>query len=486
MGYMDRFEAAFDELHGAVVRQAKTPAQYIRPHHDYPKMSMLDSGFPTFHETGFYQESGPRDYVGTIRPRGLLGLLGSQQLPKVDLPKGAELATFLRTHDIGKRLNLKGEFDWTVDRLVGDAVERYLQLYGLDYPIESHRRNAVLMPLMFGTVWQRLDLRLVVPITLTHFEADHFSLSTNTYITRIPKKLQLARARMTTMGTGAVQMVVGAATHAFVSTGWNLDVDNIDEVYRSLSHSSLNVVDAIDTFFGALRVATGISTGYAQFLWVPRKWAVNYFCDLTPVYGTALRQYPSDYDDYGWTRQGPVVTKEQLNETRRIYSRLIASNSEAMRLAVRRLNVCLTRSDAADAILDGTIGLELLLGDDQNQSLSYKLRLRAGALALLHADPSYPAGEVTGKVKRLYAARSAIVHGRRKKSSKTASGYTDTSHTKDRAIASDLLRFVLDVLLAYPQYLDPTKIDEGLLLRGDAVGPPQSPQSRRRPQKQKR
>jgi hypothetical protein len=34
----------------------------------------------------------------------------------------------------------------------------------------------------------------------------------------------------------------------------------------------------------------------------------------------------------------------------------------------------------ADAILEGTIGLELLLGDDQNQSLSYRLRLRAARL----------------------------------------------------------------------------------------------------------
>jgi hypothetical protein len=316
-------------------------------------------------------------------------------------------------------------------------------------------------------------------------------LSETTYIMRIPKKLQLARARMSTWGTGAVQMVVGAATHAFVSTDWRLDVGNTDEVARSLNQSSPNVVDAIDTFFGALRIATGISTGYAQILWVPRKWALNYFCELTPVYGTTLRQYPPDYDDYGWVRQGPTVTAEQLKDVRRIYRALVDSNSEAVRLAVRRLNVCLTRTDAADAILDGTIGLELLLGDDQNQSLSYKLRLRAGALALLHADPSRPAAEVTGKVKRLYEARSIIVHGLRKKSSKKASEPADTSHAKDRAIASDLLRFVLDVLLTHPEYLNPAKIDEGLLLRGDVAAPPETteppkqPKLRRKPQQKK-
>jgi hypothetical protein len=124
---------------------------------------------------------------------------------------------------------------------------------------------------------------------------------------------------------------------------------------------------------------------------------------------------------------------------------------------------------AADAILDGTIGLELVLGDDQNQSLSYKLRLRAAALAVLHADPAYPAAEVASKVKRLYEARSAVVHGRRKKRSKMASEPTDRSNAEERLVASDLLRLVLNVLLTNPEYQDPAKIDEGLLLRGDEI-----------------
>jgi hypothetical protein len=492
-GYISHFAAAFDELHQAVVQQTKTPGQYIGPHHDYPIMSILDSGFPSFHEVGFYKDTAPRDYVSTTRPRGLIGLLGGYQRPEVGFPRGAELAEFLRTHDIGKRLNLSKQvyngkmLDWPVDNLVGDAVERYLHLHGLATPINPKSRQDVLMPLVFGTIWRSLNLRLVVPITMAHFEVDHFPLSETAYITRIPKKLQLARARMSTLGTGAVQMVVGAATHAFVSNGWHLDVDDIHEVPRSLNRSSPNVLDAIDSFFGALRVATGISAGYAQMLWVPRKWALNYFCDLTPVYGATLRQYPSHYDDYGWTRQGATVTAEQLKEVQRIYRAVVASNSEAVRLALRRLNVCLIRTDAADAILDGTIGLELLLGDDQNQSLSYKLRLRSGALARLHADSTRSAVDIAAKVKRLYKVRSSIVHGLRKKGSKRASESTDMSHSEDRAVASDLLRFVLETLLTHPEYQDPTKIDEDLLLCGiDVAHHPNLTKRHRRPRKAKK
>lgn len=477
--YLELFAYAFDELHDAVKEHASKPGQHIRPHHDYPIMSWLDSGFPSFRELGFYNDKSPRDYVGMVRPRGLLGLITGGYTSQSTFPKGAELASFLRTHKIGSRLGLgahKNLFsDRPIERLVAEAVDRYMHLYGLNATIEAQRRDAVIRRLVFGTVSRPLNLRLVVPITMTHFEVDHFQLTETTYIARIPKKLQLARARMTTLGSGAVQMVVGAATHALVSNGWHVDADEIGEVQRALNQSSSNALDAVDSFFGALRIATGISTGYAQLLWVPRRWALDYFCDLTPVYGTTLRRYPGEYDNYGWTGSGAAVSAKDLTEIRRVYLAVVSSQSEAIRLALARLNGCLTRSDPVDAILDGTIGLELLLGDDQSHSLSYKLRLRAAALTLLQAHPVYPAAEVASKVKRLYEVRSKIVHGLRKKRSQKASEPTDTSNANERLLASDLLRFVLNALLTNPSYQDnPAKIDEGLLLRGDSLATPNS------------
>jgi Apea-like HEPN len=471
--YLTRFEAAFDELHLAVTNQIKIHGQNIGPHHDYPKMSMLDSGFPAFREAGFFDPNSQRDYISTVQVRGLAGLLANHKRPKISLPKCTELADFLRKHDIGKRLKLEEHiyegkvFDWPVEQMIGDAVERYLHLFGVDSPIELKHRNAVIWPLILGTIKSKLDLRLVIPITLTHFDVDHFSLTETSYIARIPKRLNLARAQMSTFGTGAVSTVVGAATHAFVSNEWHLEDVYPKDVARSLNKSSPNVDDAADSFFGALRVATGVDAGYAQILWVPRRWALNYFCDLTPVYGTTVRQYPDSYDNYGWTRRGPLVTKKNLEEVRRIYRAIVSNNDEGLRLALRRLNACHTRSDAADAILDGTIGLELLLGDSENQSLSYKLRLRAAALAMLQCDPAKPPAEIYAKVNRLYNARSSIVHGKKIKRTKTASEPSTNKYAEDRAIASDLLRFVLDVLLTHPKYLDPTKIDNGLLLQSD-------------------
>lgn len=463
--YIRLFEAAFDELHSKVVRQIRTPGQYLGAHFDYPDMSLLDSGFPSFHNS--YLGSARRNYVDTVRPTGIIGLFSGQKYPEIAFPKGDELARFLRNHDVGKRLAGLTLPDGTVsnvavEHLVNDAVERYLHLHGLDYAINSARRRAVILPLVSGTISPSLYLRLVVPITMTHFDVDHFRLTETAYITRLPKKMQLARNRINNQGSGAGPMVVGAATHAFVSIGWRLRAGSTETVKSTLRQVPANVVDDIDTFFGALRVASGIRTGYAQILWVPRQWALDYFCDLTPVYGATLRQYPSEFDNYAWMRKGSTVRADQLNEVRRIYRAAVESRSEALRLALKRLNGCLTRTDAADAILDGTIGLEILLGDDQNQSLAYKLRLRAGALAILQGELT-PV-DVASKVKRLYGARSAIVHGLRKKRSKIASGAADTAYSDERMLASDLLRFAIDVLLTHPKYQDPAKIDEDLLL----------------------
>jgi hypothetical protein len=270
---------------------------------------------------------------------------------------------------------------------------------------------------------------------------------------------------MRTNGTGASEQVAHAATHAFVSSGWSLEVDEVGDVSKSLSSASQNALDAVDSFLGALRVATGVKTGYAQLLWVPRRWALDYYCNLPPVYGTTVRQYPSEFDNFGWTRECPTVTKDEMGAVRAVFEQMNNNDSEAVRLATRRLSSCLTRNDPSDAVLDGTIGLELLLGDDQNQSLSYKLRLRAAALTWLSGS-SITATEIADKVKKVYAVRSAIVHGKKPKARKKAVDSNSTQGEDDRQLAAELLRFVLRVLLAHPRYLDPSKIDSELILRG--------------------
>ena len=125
----------------------------------------------------------------------------------------------------------------------------------------------------------------------------------------------------------------------------------------------------------------------------------------------------------------------------------------------------MTRDDDVDAILDATIGLEVLLGDpDESQALAFKLRMRAGALAVFMSK-GQSSGEVFETMKVVYEARSAIVHGHiRKPRRKRLLVPEEERYASERDLATDLLRSILDVLLEFPHYLNPANIDRELLL----------------------
>ncbi|NEI10214.1 hypothetical protein GUK34_36090 [Rhizobium leguminosarum] len=151
-----------------------------------------------------------------------------------------------------------------------------------------------------------------------------------------------------------------------------------------------------------------------------------------------------------------------MEDVRRLYNLILGRREERVAIALKRLNSCMTRDDAVDAILDATIGLEVLLGDQENQALSYKLRLRAGALARLSGTRK-PA-DVVASVKKIYEVRSAIVHGlKTKKPKKRLLEPEAEPFAAERAAAADMLRFAIDRLLEHPVYLDPLKIDADLL-----------------------
>lgn len=463
------FREAFDEQYHAVKAALASGGDRAIRHFDYPRLTIMQSGFPSMDEMGAWGDV-PIHYMTAIGPRSFIGLLGGYVGQKTQSPKIDELTKFLAASVFAKHLGIENESDsWTVALRVGDAVERYLHRYGVESQLIEAKRDRLIWPIVTGMIAKTLYMRLVVPIVLTHFDVDRFRLTDSTYILRLPKKMQLARFAVDRIGSGVTKMVAHAATHAFVSTRWHLEPETHAEARSGLSRIGENVLNDVDMFFGALRAATGITTGYAQVLWAPNGWALDYYCDLPRFYGSTIRKYPDEFDDYGWVKTRYTVTRDDLIEVRRIYQGLSSNQDEAMLLAIKRLNSSLTRSDAADAILDATIGLELLLGDDVNQSLSYKLRLRAGALAFLKTTKRSPTS-IAQLVKEVYEARSAIVHGKKRKPSKKVKPASDHRYEQERYKASELLRFVIDALLMHPEYLDPARIDSELLLRSAIDG----------------
>ena len=197
---------AFDEFHAAVLEKIEIPAQYIPNHHDYPYCSMSDSGFPLFFETGFYDKNGPKYYTQTLRGTGIISMLmldrDNNKFPECD-----KLYEFLQGDALGQ--GFKSDHDdevsrYEVEALISSTVESYFQRFGTG-PLDEEKRRDAMKKMLWGSILGSFQLRIVIPITLTHFDVDHYRLTESSYIARIPKGIQLSRARMDMRGSGAVK-----------------------------------------------------------------------------------------------------------------------------------------------------------------------------------------------------------------------------------------------------------------------------------------
>jgi hypothetical protein len=81
------------------------------------------------------------------------------------------------------------------------------------------------------------------------------------------------------------------------------------------------------------------------------------------------------------------VSDLQVQEVRDLFTALTAAKDTGkgnrLQLVIKRLNSCYMREDQEDAILDATIGLEILLSDGETQEVTHKLALRLAALSTL-------------------------------------------------------------------------------------------------------
>lgn len=208
-------QEAFDELHSTVLEEIKDPARYIGRHHDYPRISILESGFPLFREYGFYDDDAPKDYTG-MRWGSLFLMRPFQATTKRDFPLHEKLVAFLNSNELGKSFYEDHLGKLHIDNLIEGCVERYLHINGTG-KLDSKRRDDIILQVLFGVVVDPLPVRLVVSIALIYFSADHFRLNKSSYIMRLSQPLQLSRSRIDSYGSSANSSVVGAATHAFVS-----------------------------------------------------------------------------------------------------------------------------------------------------------------------------------------------------------------------------------------------------------------------------
>ena len=465
---VDHFTAAFEATVAAIrveLAAGKTP----RSKGNYPQLSYRDNGMPSLSGGNSWDSGGGLQYADLLeRPVDSTNPFDRPRFERGRFSEVDALIDFIRANP-GCSKNYAPEppaegglsFDLTriqIEHQLAHAANRFFQRYG-EVQCDNRKRRAILRPFISGLFDEQLRITIVIPIALVKFDFDRIRIAPDAYVIRMNDALQRARWAAKSYASTGHDGVVSAATHAFVLTGWQWENRSWISVIHDLTAHTPILRDKIEELFGALRLVTGVSTGFAQELRLARGWT-HFHSDAPPeVFATGARRYPEVFDNYGWMRDDiPVVTRDAMREVAINLELLRSIESDRFALALRRMNSAMIRADISDAILDATIALEILLGDRNGEAINYKLRMRAAPLANFEAPG---AGDAVRKaIGQTYDLRSRIVHGSR--GNKESRAGDDLAGA--RQLALDTLRQIMRIVAKNPRFLEPLRIDSELLL----------------------
>lgn len=455
-------EAAVFETHG---RLAAEPETFFPTISTWKKIEFFESsGMPNF---TWSPSNAPRNYCSVVGwEGGLYTKITYEELPTIgaliEYGRSSPVMTdrFAAPDsfddDMAQRM-----FDHQVAHVAFEIVDRMLHLNlepSEDVICDLYRA------LERNLLGDDRPVEVLAPILCTAVEAEtRFDLAAGIWVEPMDELTQLARERQPTFGP-VQDVLLGAATHAVVVEGGSMP-------YVGLSSGNQQPhlpTDRIDAAFQALRIAGHSAYGYGQLVLRPIGWASHWTAHLPPLQpGPVMRRYASNLDDYGWLRAPMALTAEELGLSGKVLQSLVEAPAK-VKLGARRLARASLRDDDEDQIIDSCVGIEALLSDGTPAELTHKLALRAAAV-LAAQDGSSP--EVMFRwVKKIYAFRSAVVHGQANLA-KVRSMEIDGEKYSTVSVARILLQRLLLAVLERPELQDPEYIDQELLLRGLSTVP---------------
>lgn len=449
----------------AIIRRVTEERGWTSTFHQFPEFSdPFRSGFPHIIVSQSSEVPKYTDVIGVRR--GRFSPLGYD-----DIPTFADLFEYASANDrLSAYLGLKAGLELehgldfariTLAQIFFGLLEHLLHLHGFDFTTTQLLERYV--EVEYGLLEERLPIEIVVPVALTPFEFDgSIDIGDNLAIEKMADEWQLARmpASQTGAGAAANSAVISAATHAFVFRGWTMpnEIAFVDRTDRLAFYPQ----ERIDTAFAALRIATGVRTGYAQLSIRPVGWALRWKAHLPPTGGGALvRRYPPAFDDWGWLEDPPAPIKAEAARDIGELEALLARAPSNLQLGARRYLGAGLREVEEDEVVDLCIGLEATLGDKSPTEITHKLALRAAAVLAEEGDA--PA-TVFRDIRAIYRLRSAIVHGTAL-DKKRLIRREDGAELITSEVASDYLRRIIRALLRNPDWRAPSFIDSRLLLR---------------------
>jgi len=416
-----------------VVQRIEKEGKYIGRYYQFPKLDLFKSGFPHFLRHSFGE--GPFEYDALFSyGRSRAGAIGASD-SRVDCGKigsWVEFGKLAEGDEFLKAYFSLGSMCKYPESILEEAHTRYYTFGTISRFVDRFvhlAKTTQFEESIFGNIYREweasvfldeLPFSIYVPIICTKFDFDIGTLDERSTVARMCDDFHLARNVERDFNYGVHRVVIGAATHALVLDGWvvpNRTIEQSGEILTELGAFS-SVIPLIENFFAALRAVCGVETGYAQFVIKPSGWSRSWQAHLPSVQIVSTRNYPDHFESHGWLRDPPAINLETLTQVSLVYRALKEAKNNRLAIAAKRLNAAYLRKDEADSILDVTIALEALLGDEAKTEMTHKLALRLAALSVIEPFKEEKPPEVFGFVKKIYAYRSAIVHGSKKSETK--------------------------------------------------------------------
>lgn len=449
------------------IKSVDIKSEYAIPtHFGWVYVSYEENGLPNFRE-GFLR--GEKDFSSFVT-NGIGGKVKPEQIDSyVTLSNYAMTNRDFQEAILPNRTNPNDDiFKHIAHMLANSIVERYMHVFSeQEFTIELCK--ALYLPLERKIYQRTLEIEVVIPIIFLDFEFDKFQITENAYVMKMTNEMQTGRAQTKYSGNDGIDSgALSGCTHALVLTGWYIESENY---WVSASVQSPAIMDRIDRFFASIRMVKNVATGYAQLIQNAVGWAHSYTANIPYMSFEFVRAYPPSLQKrYFGKESRPTISQSEMQEISKLYSFLMQDEHASLTVAVKRINACYLRSSEEDSIIDATIAMEALFGDDDNQEMTHKLALRMAALSSLDSRHERPAFDVFKDTKTIYKFRSKVVHGRKEKEiNKVRFVNQSTGKVPAVEIALANLRQAIRVFAENPQFLEPELIDKILLLHNNVA-----------------
>jgi hypothetical protein len=381
---------------------------------------------------------------------------------------------FKEYYDLSEFGNIPEESkDFTLSLFTKIAIQRLLDSY-----IYLNERNLTINDTLIDKIVTEhlsrifadsISFNIWVPIIFTDFECDYFEFSDKVSIRRITNDFQIARnAYVDDFRNSQVnKLLIQGCSHAIVLKGFKSN----NQVSNSLHQDFLNAIETkefkntLKNLTGAINIISKEQLFYHQVFSHSESGLMGRYAEIESVNTTYIdEEIPEYLSDYGWLRTPKSISTIELENSKLIFKSVNSNKNSKIEFATRKLISASLRNKNEDALLDATIGLESILSNDSKSEITYRLSMRGGFVCKLHQLDEFTPSQIRDFLKKIYAYRSAIVHGAKELDKlKKSKIEIDGSSIHCNYLALKILRHALKFFIDNPEFLDLKKLENKIL-----------------------